>query len=184
MHCSYSEARLDAYVDGTLPPRERARVAAHLPGCIDCTSLLEELRVIDALLLVPRQLEPAANFTFKVMAEVRPLPAPHVRRTPALPVLATYIVFAWAAIGAFLWWGGPTASAMLGMLGASAQHAGFTFGILAASVAQLFGSQTADVTRTMGAILGADVMLAGAVVRFCLLRRSRRAAAARVSESA
>ncbi|MDQ2908392.1 MAG: zf-HC2 domain-containing protein [Candidatus Eremiobacteraeota bacterium] len=183
MHCSYSEKRLDAYVEGSLAPRERARVAAHLPGCANCTSLLEELRVIDALLLSPRQLELAANFTFKVMAEVRPLAQPHVHRTAALPVLATYIVFAWASIGAFLWWGGPAAAAMLGMLGASAQHAGRTFGILAVSVGQLFGSQTADVTRTMGAILGGDVALAGVIVGLYLLRRSRRAATASISES-
>ncbi|MBD5635845.1 MAG: sigma-70 family RNA polymerase sigma factor, partial [Candidatus Eremiobacteraeota bacterium] len=102
MRCSSCEKRLDAYVDGSLSPRERTQVAAHVAACPACASLLEEFRVIDALLVTPRTLEPAANFTFKVMAEVRCLPRPHAHRSPALAVLGTYVVFAWVTIGAFL----------------------------------------------------------------------------------
>ncbi len=181
MHCSYFKARLDAYVDGELAPRERARIAAHVAACTDCAALLEELRVIDALLLGPRQLEPAANFTFKVMAEALSLPQPRTHRTPALPVLGTYVVFAWATIGAFLWWDGPAARAMLAMFGATGQHLGATLALLTTSVAHLFGAQTPDVMRTMGAILGGDVLLAGTVIGLYALRRSRRIAVA-VSE--
>jgi len=178
MHCSYFKTRLDAYVDGELAPRERALVAAHVAACAACAALLEELRVIDALLLGPRQLEPAANFTFNVMAEARSLPQPRAHRTPALPVLVTYVVFSWATIGAFLWWGGSAARAMLAMLGATGQHLGMTFALLTASVAHLFGEQTPDVTRTMGAILGGDMLLAGTIIGFYALRRSRCIAAA------
>ncbi len=174
MRCSYSEPRLEAYVEGSLPPGERAHVAAHLADCANCAELLAEFRVIDALLLVPRRLEPAPNFTFKVMADVRPLRAPHVRHTPALPILGTYVVFAWATIGGFLWFGGPTAFAMLATLGAAAQYIGAGFGNLAVSASQQFGSQTSDVTRTMGAILGGDFVLAGGIVGVIALRRRLR----------
>lgn len=181
MRCSYFKARLDAYIDGELGPRERALIATHVAACAECAALLEELRMIDALLLRPRRLEPAANFTFKVMADARALPGPRVHHVPTLPVLVTYIVFAWATIGAFLWWGGSTARSMLAMLGASAQQFGFAVGVLTTSVGHLFGAQTPDVTRTMGAILGGDVVLAGAVVGLYALRRARRSAA-RASE--
>ncbi|MBC5800368.1 MAG: zf-HC2 domain-containing protein [Candidatus Eremiobacteraeota bacterium] len=174
MRCSYFKPRLDAYVDGDLEPRERALIAVHVGSCPECAGLLEELRVIDALLLGPRRLEPAANFTYKVMADVRALPQPHVHRIPTLPVLVTYIVFAWATIGAFLWWGGSTARAMLAMLGASARQFGFAAGVLTTSAGHLFGAQTPEVTRAMGAILGGDVLLAGAVAGLYALRRARR----------
>jgi hypothetical protein len=85
MRCSSFEPLLDEYVDGVLAPREHALVAAHVAGCASRAGLLEELRVIDALLLTPRALEPAPNFTFKVMAEVRSLPAPAVHHVPTLP---------------------------------------------------------------------------------------------------
>ncbi len=179
MRCSYSETRLDAYVDGTLAPRERARVEAHLARCTACAELVAELRVVDALLLTPRRLEPAANFTFKVMAEVRPLPVPHVGHSHAIRILVTYIVFAWATIGAFLWWGGSAAVAMLTMLGTAAQRAGTAVGTLSSSVGQIFGSQTFDVTRAMATILAADLALAAAVVGLLALRRRMAPAAAR-----
>jgi anti-sigma factor RsiW len=32
------------YLDGTLPPAERARVEAHLPGCRGCRAYLSQMR--------------------------------------------------------------------------------------------------------------------------------------------
>ncbi len=183
MRCSYSEARLDAYVDGTLSPPERARVQAHVADCERCRRLLEEFRVIDALLLTPRRLEPAPNFTFKVMADVRTTPQPHVRLHSPLPMLGAYVVFAWATIGAFLLWGGTAARGMLAAFPAAAQHAGSVFNGLAAAAGHLFGSQTPDVTAAMATLLAADVCAAGIVVALYGLRRSRRAAASAASTS-
>ena len=182
LRCSYSEKRLDAYVEGELAPVERARVAEHVGACPHCASLLEEFRVIDALLLAPRRLEPAPNFTFKVMADVRSVPRPHVRRASSLGVLGTYVVFAWATIGAFLIFGGTSTRAMLAMFGTAARHYGSAFGSLAAVTEHLFGPQTTDVTAAMGALLAGDIVVAGAIVGLFALRRSRRAAAGRIGE--
>lgn len=182
LRCSYSEARLAAYVDGELTAIERARVSQHVAQCAHCAALLEEFRVIDALLLTPRRIAPAPNFTFKVMAEIRAFPAPRVRHASSLSVLGTYVVFAWATIGAFLIWGGASARAMLAWMAAGLAHNANAFGNLAAVTGHLFGRQTPDVTAAMGAVLGADVLVAGAIVALYALRRSRRSAAATVRE--
>ncbi len=181
LRCSYSEARLDAYVDGELAPPERGRIAAHVAECPHCAGLLEEFRVIDALLLAPRRLEPAPNFTLKVMAEVRSLPPPHALGTSSFGVLATYVVFAWATIGAFLMWGGASARAMLATLGSGAQHYSHVFGNLTVVTGHLFGRQTTDVTAAMATVFAGDVVVAGAIIGAYALRRSRRAAAARTA---
>lgn len=99
MSCSWSEERFEAYLDGTLTPRDRVRVAAHLRGCGACTGMLEELRVVDALLVAPRAVELPPNFTFKTMAEVRAMPAPSVSHVPAIAYVSAYLVAAWLAIG-------------------------------------------------------------------------------------
>lgn len=100
MSCSWSEDRFEAYLDGTLAPRERGRLLTHLRGCGPCTGILEELRVVDALLAVPRHVDLPENFTFATMAEVRTLPRPSVSSVPALAYVASYLFVAWIAIGA------------------------------------------------------------------------------------
>ena len=179
MRCSSSEHRLDAYVGGTLGPRDRARVTAHVVGCAHCTSLLEELRVIDALLLQPRTLEPAANFTFKVMAEVRSLPQPHVHRIPTLAVLGTYVVFAWAIVGASFVFARGSMLATLATLGAWAARTSAAATAIAHATGHVFGRQTFDVTAAMSGVLAADVLAAGAVFALYAAVRARRVAAAR-----
>ena len=83
MPCSSFEPLLAPYVDGALLPAPvRMQLGAHLERCTSCSALLEELRVIDALLLTARPVDPAPNFTFRVMAELNSFPAPRVRRAP------------------------------------------------------------------------------------------------------
>ena len=43
----HEHERLSAYLDGELPPEERAAVEAHLAACPDCASFLAELRAVD-----------------------------------------------------------------------------------------------------------------------------------------
>ena len=119
MRCSSSEPLLDEFVDGTLPLETHARLAAHAEECASCGSLLAELRVIDALLLAPRRLEPAPNFNFAVMAEVRSMPRPHASRFHALPVLGIYLAFAWSVIGFFFIAGKSAAHSALGFVSAA-----------------------------------------------------------------
>lgn len=183
MRCSSFEPHLPAFIDGDLGPVMRARVAQHLGECDACSTFAHELRSIDALLLGARDLEPAANFSFKVMADVRALPLPH--RSPSRPfaILATYVVFAWGAIGAFLAFGGGSARAMLAMLGGVFGHFTATTGILAAATGRLFGNHLFDVTAAMGALLAIDLVVAAAFVGIYALSRGRSRAAVARSES-
>jgi len=174
MPCSSFKPLLDEYVDGMLPSRRNALVAAHLEGCAECSALLEELRVIDALLVTPRILEPAPNFTFKVMAEVRALPQPHVHRgAHALGLTAAYLAFAWAFIGAFFLLGDGASHAAWMTLVATATHSGDALNALAAATARFFGPNTFRVTAAMSALLAVDVMLASIVAAVVYLRRNR-----------
>jgi len=174
MRCSSSEKRLDEYVEGGLTPRDRSLVEAHVADCAAGTSLLEELRVIDALLITPRTLEPAANFTFKVMAEVRCMPQPHVHRTPALAVLVTYVVFAWLTIGAFALF--ARGAALTALTSIRTWVAGVVGSVdsIARATGHVFGHQIFDVTAAMGAVLALDAVLAAALVMLYGFVRSRR----------
>jgi anti-sigma factor RsiW len=48
--CRDAVALMAAYLDGALPPEDRARLEAHLAGCPHCSEYLAQLRAtIDAL---------------------------------------------------------------------------------------------------------------------------------------
>lgn len=102
MTCSWCEERFERFLDGQLSPRERARLLAHVDGCDACRGLLEELRVVDALLLAPRTVELPENFTCATMADVRAMPAPCPLRTPLAASLIAYVVAAWSLVLAAL----------------------------------------------------------------------------------
>jgi len=183
MRCSFFEPLLDAYVEGELSPVRRAQVARHLETCARCGELLAELRVIDALLVRPRLLETAPNFTFKTMAEVRALAPPRAGHASQLAILATYIVFGWAAIGAFLIFGGAAARGTIASIQVAFAHLGATLSGLSVATGHLFGRQTFDVTAAMGGILAFDLAAAAGVFAFYAMLRARRAAAQGNSES-
>jgi anti-sigma factor RsiW len=151
MRCDTSERFFEGLLDGTLPPRQRVELEAHLAGCTRCAGLLEELRVIDALLLTPRTIEPPPNFTFKTMAEIRSLPAPKPVRQRWLWMFSLYLVLSWTAIAAWIAIGRPDANAALalafgflghlgGALDGIAKVAGTGFGLGYAGVAGLVTS--------------------------------------------
>ena len=100
MNCSSSEALFERFLDGCVTPRERTGLLAHVDGCTPCRELLEELRVVDALLLTPRDVALAPNFTFATMAEVRTLHQPRSRTAPILAYLISYTVAAWLVVAA------------------------------------------------------------------------------------
>jgi anti-sigma factor RsiW len=184
MRCSSSnlQSLLDEFVDGTLADADHVRVDAHVATCADCASLLEELRVVDALLVSPRVLEPAPNFTFAVMADVRTMRAPHPHHRISFAALGTYIVFAWLAIGGFLVFGGHTARAALASLGAAVGASLHGSAILARAVGHVFGTHTLDITAAMGALLGFDLVAAAAVYVVFGYARARRASLERTFE--
>jgi len=100
--CSWCEERFERFLDGALTPGDHARLLAHVDRCDPCRSLLEELRVVDALLLAPRTIELPPNFTFATMADVRAMPPPCPLRTPLAASLIAYVVAAWCLAGAAL----------------------------------------------------------------------------------
>jgi hypothetical protein len=101
--CDWCEERFERFIDGVLNDGERARLLLHVDGCANCNGLLEELRVVDALLLEPRTVELPANFTSATMADVREMALPCARHAPITASLVAYIVGAWAlAAAAFL----------------------------------------------------------------------------------
>jgi anti-sigma factor RsiW len=157
--CSSSEDLFEAYLDGTLLPAQRARLLTHLAGCGACKGVLDELRVVDALIASPRHVELPANFTFATMAEVRSLPRPEVSSVPVYAYLVSYLVAAWLLIGAgFLF-----ASTAMRAFGETALDA-------SASLARVFGivghagARVAADFGALGTVLGAAIVLDVAVV--------------------
>lgn len=163
MHCSSFERHLDEFVDGTLPPARTKLVAKHVADCTECSALLNELRVIDALLLTARATEPAVNFTFKTMAEVRSMPRPRVHHTPVFGITAAYVAFAWTAIGLWFAFGGPAARGVWGMLLATLGGYGEGIARLAGVTGHVFGRMTPGVTALMAGILLFDIIAMAAV---------------------
>jgi len=102
MRCSSCEPLLDAYLEATLRRRLAREVAGHLRDCGDCDSLLQELRVIDALLTTaspPGSV--GGDFTASVLSAARSTRTRSPRRVGFLVPLFIYLAAAWAAI-AFL----------------------------------------------------------------------------------
>jgi anti-sigma factor RsiW len=165
VRCSRFSSRLDEYVDCSLNALDRREIEEHVEWCSECATLLEELRVVDALLLSSRSpLEPAPNFTFRVMADVRGMPQPHVRRTPLLPVLATYLAFAWTAIGLWFTLGPASAHAAFNALRDGLLQYRDTFTALTDAVSQIFGRGVPGIAASMSLILSLDLVAALAAV--------------------
>jgi anti-sigma factor RsiW len=153
MRCSTSEALFDGRLEGTLTALQRTRLDAHLERCDRCSAVLEELRVIDALLLRPRALEPAPNFTFKMMAEIRAMPKPQRMRARWPWMFALYLALSWLAIGAWFAVGRPDGHAALALAAGSLQH----LAAAAAGVTRAIGSPT--VAGVVSLVLVADAVL-------------------------
>jgi anti-sigma factor RsiW len=100
VNCSWCEDRFERFLDGLLTAAEAARLRRHVDACDPCRDLLEELRVVDALLLEPRSVELPPNFTFATLTCVRAMAQPQVRRAPVAASLVSYVVGAWSLAGA------------------------------------------------------------------------------------
>jgi anti-sigma factor RsiW len=164
--CSWCEERFDPFLEHELEPFERARLVAHLETCDACRSLLEELRVVDALLLQARTIEPEPTFTGKTMAELRALPPPAPATRSSLPAyLVCYIVGAWIAIVAAFVFAPSTMRAL-----------GETLVDIARSVTGAFGgivATFAGVIITVDAILAATVVVSARAAVPWLAQRQR-----------
>ena len=170
MSCSSSEALFEAYLDDTLAPAQRARLLRHVNACGACKGVLDELRVVDALLASPRAVELPENFTFATMAEVRSLRRPVASPVPLYAYLVSYLVAAWLLIGAGFLLAGPTmrtlGETVLDVSGSLVR----TFGSLGHAGARLAGD-----LGPLGSLIGAAIVLdvafvAALVVGFAVIR--------------
>jgi predicted anti-sigma-YlaC factor YlaD len=96
VRCSWCEPLLDDYLEGALRPREGRLVAAHLRECTGCARLLDQLRVVDALLTTARAPGIPRDITAAVVsatATTRPNPR---RRLRVGVALLLYLLAAWA----------------------------------------------------------------------------------------
>ncbi|MBV8749299.1 MAG: zf-HC2 domain-containing protein [Candidatus Eremiobacteraeota bacterium] len=172
MTCSSSEALFEAYLDDTLLPAQRARLLGHLKSCGACKGVLDELRVVDALLVSPREVELPPNFTFAAMAEIRSLPRPTVSSAPVFAYLISYLVAAWLLIGAGFLLAGSTMRAF----GETALDASAHIVHPLAAIAQS-GTRTLGDLGTFGAVLGGavvlDVVVAAAMIFGVMVVRPR-----------
>jgi anti-sigma factor RsiW len=174
MPCSSCEPFLDEFVDGTLLPGQRRKIEAHLESCIECSAVLSELRVVDALLLTPRAVEPPLNFTCKVMAEVRSVPPPHRDRTPFPQVFATYLAFSWIVIALWFTLAPGSAKASMALLHDSIAQFVTVGSALSSMVAQAIGHQVLGVTASVWGILTLDFLAAAvSAAAFFILRTQR-----------
>jgi anti-sigma factor RsiW len=179
MRCSSCEPLLDRYLEGTLAPREMSAISSHLNECGACARLIEEVKVVDALLLTTSVPELPANFTFAVMAETRSLPAPKPHRQRVWSFIAIYLAAAWvAAVAIFLGTG-----ASLSKLG-SALAMGFEriSSDLSAAASGVGHGAPALATFSLG-VLGIDLALASlAAILYVVIRPRLAAHLASVSE--
>lgn len=182
MRCSLCEPLLDRYVEGTLTPREMARVGAHLRTCAHCDALLTELRMVDALLATTAPVELAPNFTFAVMAEAQTLAVHKARKLSVWAVLAFYVIGAWIALcGVYAVFGAQLSH--LGAAGRAVAAAGAQSLAAPSAVAQSLSPATPVVLGSVTGVLLLDALLVIAGVMLYRAVRARLAAHINRSEA-
>jgi len=180
VRCSSCEPLLDRYLEGTLSPRQMIDIGEHVRTCASCARLLEEVKVIDALLFTTDVPELPNNFTFAVMAEARSLPAPKPLQHRLWSFVTLYLTAAWIAALALF----AASGASLTKIGA-ATAAGF------GSLTQSFSGGASGVAHGAPAlatfsvgVLSVDLALAAVAATVYFLVRPRLAAhLASVSEA-
>lgn len=169
MRCSSSRLLFEELLDGTLASRAQAALTAHLDRCADCHGLLEELRVVDALLLHAGDAELPSNFTMRTMAAISALPAPRSAGPAIWGLMGAYLVAAWVLIALALIFDGAQTRAALGFGGAELA----VLGGLAHGLFRGFDSVFSSLTAVSVGALVLDVVVGVALLAgYKALRRS------------
>ncbi|MBV8688703.1 MAG: zf-HC2 domain-containing protein [Candidatus Eremiobacteraeota bacterium] len=176
MRCSHCKPLLAAYVDDALSHRTRYHVAYHLRGCHECRLWLEEVRAVDGLLETMQPPQPAPNFTYAVMSEVRSMPIPNAHRTNPWLLLCTYVAVAWMIIGAWLKISGLTLAGAFALVAGGAANLSLGLRTLAEAAHHAFGTTTPAVAAALGGVLVLDVLLGAAFLAYYFVLRPRLAA--------
>ncbi len=159
-------------------------VRDHLQRCASCAAILEELRVVDGILETARPIEPAPNFTFATMAEIRSMAAPRVAPTRTLAFIGIYLAAVWAVVGVWFVIAGTSARIAFTTIAATATHALASASIAATGVLRPLAHGSPLTTVFIGALV-LDLALALAffiVYRIALPRVAARLAHVRVRE--
>jgi hypothetical protein len=159
MNCSSAEALFERFLEDELPAGQRSSLLSHVDLCAGCGGVLEELRVVDALLLAPRQIELAPNFTFATMAEARAVPPPGSSPPPIRAYLVSYLAAAWLVAGAAVLVAPQMMHVLAGTIVDVARNIADAVGGLGAVMARLFGRGGNVLTALLGALLALDVLL-------------------------
>jgi|GEM_PF-790289 len=174
MTCRACELRLEEYLEGGVDRYTAMRIERHLVDCGSCRATLDELRSMERLLNTASRaaaLEPAPNFTFAVMAEVRAMPLPRVQPVMRWAFLGWYLLGAWALIGILALFARPLLLNAIAALGyAAAGTLSVVQAIVGAVSAATDGHGAAIVVIVMlvlavDTVLAAGVYLAHTVVR-------------------
>jgi anti-sigma factor RsiW len=163
VNCTSAERAFEAFLDGTLAARERTALLAHVDACDPCRGLLEELRVVDALLLTPREIALPQNFTFATMAEVRAQPRPQRPPSRAGAFAVAYLAAAWMLIGAVALLAPQTMHILAVSTLAFSRSVVDAFGGAGGAIASLFGRSPAAVPLAALAALAFEVVLAAGI---------------------
>jgi len=158
MRCSSCEPLLAEYVDGTLTPRRMADVAKHVHACSACSALVDELKVIDALLATTQPVELPTNFTFAVMAHVRSMPVPQRRGLSVWVAAAGYLVAAWGIAAAFYVARGTAAFVAVERALAPLDVAWNAFSAALSGAAHAVAPNAAALGLTVGTVLALDAI--------------------------
>ncbi len=106
MNCDELQARLDAWVDGTLPAAEQATVEAHLAGCDRCRAEADALHALVAQArALPREVHPERNLWDGIAVRLTPTDATShdlTLRRPRRWLSASRPLLAAAALGGLL----------------------------------------------------------------------------------
>ncbi len=181
MNCSSFEPKLVPLVEGELTPRDRAAVLAHVEACTVCARLLEDVRIVDGLLLQARRIEPAENFTYRAMAEIRSMPPPRTRRLRWSLYVAAYLGVAWLAILAAAVFGGHLIGATFASAANASAAAAAGLDHLVHAGLRGFGHGLSSLTAMTIGVLVFDAALALAIALVYTVVRPR--LAARLSRS-
>lgn len=173
MHCSSCEPLLDRYLEGTLAPRKLADIRGHIEQCASCRELLDEVKVVDALLFTTKVPELPQNFTFAVMAEAGTMAPVREPRHRALTFAGIYVAASWIAAILFVSVTGISPAALFNVLtGAGSQLSARYSGVMHAAP-----MPTPALAAFGFGVLAVDLFFAAAIAAIYFGVRPRLAAA-------
>ena len=151
MNCSACRTRIGVLAEGELSARDARLVEKHLEGCAGCRAFADKLTAVEHSLVRLAPIEPRADFTIAVMANIAAMPVP-ARQPARLWWLVVADIALWLALGALTAIGAIRWKTLAAGAGAFAAKVGIAVGTLY-DVAQDF-----HVTGVVWAGVGIEIL--------------------------